>query len=66
MSESENVNVVRRAYELFGKDPYAGRFQGRSQVAGFFEGLGKTAEFAKCEPRDFIAQGANLGGAFSS
>src|SRR3989442_1890265 len=37
--------------------PYAGRFQGRDQVVKFFEGLGKTAEFAQFEPREFIEQG---------
>jgi ketosteroid isomerase-like protein len=37
--------------------PYAGRFSGRKQVAGFFEGLGKTAEFERFEPREFFAHG---------
>jgi ketosteroid isomerase-like protein len=36
--------------------PYAGRFRGRDDVAKFFEGLGKTAEFDRFEPREFIAQ----------
>ena len=80
MSDHENVDIVRRAYDLFGKGdipgllnqfaddiawetpgaprvPYAGRFHERDQVATFFEGLGKTAEFAQFEPREFIAQG---------
>lgn len=37
--------------------PYAGRFKGRDQVARFFDGLGKTAEFSSFEPREFIGQG---------
>jgi len=80
MSDQQNLDVVRRAYECFGKGdiqgvlnqlaenvawetpgapsvPYAGRFQGRGQVAKFFEGLGKTAQFTTFEPRQFVAQG---------
>jgi uncharacterized protein len=37
--------------------PYAGHFRSRAAVAKFFEDLGKTAEFAAFEPRDFLAKG---------
>lgn len=39
------------------KIPYAGRFKGRAAMTKFFEGVGKTAEFSRFEPRDYIAQG---------
>jgi ketosteroid isomerase-like protein len=80
VKESENVDVVRQAFQCFGagdiagllnqfasdvswetpgapRIPYAGRFKGRDQVATFFEGLGRTAEFTQFEPREFVAQG---------
>ena len=41
----------------FPKIPYAGRFCGRSEVAKFFDGLGKTAILECFEPKEFIAEG---------
>ena len=37
--------------------PYGGHYAGREDVARFFEELGKTAEFERFEPREFVAQG---------
>jgi uncharacterized protein len=37
--------------------PHAGRFNGKTAVAGFFDGLAKTAEFERFEPREFIPHG---------
>jgi ketosteroid isomerase-like protein len=37
--------------------PWTGTRRGRQQVAEFFVLLGKTLEFQRFEPREFIAQG---------
>ena len=37
-------------------DPNAGTFQGKDAVLGWFGGLASTIDFAKFEPREFIAQ----------
>ena len=37
--------------------PYAGRLQGKAQVAKFFEGVGSNLEFHEFNPSEFIAQG---------
>jgi uncharacterized protein len=37
--------------------PYAGRLQGKAQVAKFFEGVGANLDFHAFNPNEFIAQG---------
>lgn len=40
--------------------PYAGRFQGRNAVAGFFAKLGESVEFQAFEPRTFLSEGGTV------
>ncbi len=77
--ESQNIDVVKKAYEHFKtgdlqgllaqfsddiswhtpgfpKVPYAGRFRSRGEVAQFFVGLGKTAQFERFEPQEYLAR----------
>ena len=37
--------------------PYAGRLQGKAQVAKFFDGVGANLEFHEFNPSEFISQG---------
>ena len=40
--------------------PYAGKRQGRQQVAQFFASVGDAQDVLAFEPRDFIAQGGKV------
>lgn len=37
--------------------PWAGRYSGKKEVAGFFRVIDQEMEFLKFEPREFVEQG---------